>query len=317
MESAHQFSSRPDCNNTAEVPSFTLRTTLSAFPFVSDLCGVDVQWFQERSSQDLPNSSEWSVHELQADSDRRSIQELSGIIESQRREINRTIYCKWWTTPTRWTTSSWTIIGTKWDLREAREKSLSEVEELKRFQGSTFDTIAKRKSVENQDTILELTVRIEKLQNETDCMNDTRDCKDAEKVRSGHSHVASQPASFPPHPVPGGTLSRPGGLLSRREGSKPFRKSKSYGADQQRLQISDLHFDKFPTPATFACWKIRIKTEVCTWSQFPRKQCNASRKWRWLIQWMSWDLRHQQEEFKCQIFSTRCEDCFSTEQNHP
>ena len=45
--------------------------------------------------------------------------------------------------------------------------------------------------------------------------------------------------------------------------------SKDYGADQHRLQISDLHFDKFPTPATFACWKIRFKTEVCTCSQFP------------------------------------------------
>ena len=46
--------------------------------------------------------------------------------------------------------------------------------------------------------------------------------------------------------------------------------SKNYGADQQRLQISDLHFDdKFPTPATFACWKIRFKTEVCSCSQFP------------------------------------------------
>ena len=38
---------------------------------------------------------------------------------------------------------------------------------------------------------------------------------------------------------------------------------------QQRLQISDLHFDKFPTSATFACWKMRFKTEVCTSSQFP------------------------------------------------
>ena len=45
--------------------------------------------------------------------------------------------------------------------------------------------------------------------------------------------------------------------------------SKNYGADQQRLQISDLHFDKFPSPATFPCWKIRFKTEVCTCSQFP------------------------------------------------
>ena len=45
--------------------------------------------------------------------------------------------------------------------------------------------------------------------------------------------------------------------------------SKNYGADQRRLQISNLHFDKFPTPATFACWKMRFKTEVCTCSQFP------------------------------------------------
>ena len=61
MESAHQLSFRPDCNNTAEVPSFALRTALSAIPFVSDLFGVDVQWFQERSSQAFPNSKELSV----------------------------------------------------------------------------------------------------------------------------------------------------------------------------------------------------------------------------------------------------------------
>ena len=45
--------------------------------------------------------------------------------------------------------------------------------------------------------------------------------------------------------------------------------SKNFGADQQRLQISDLHFDKFPTPATFVCWKIKFKTEVSACSQFP------------------------------------------------
>ena len=44
--------------------------------------------------------------------------------------------------------------------------------------------------------------------------------------------------------------------------------SNNYGADQQRMQ-SDIHFDKFPTPVTFACWKIRFKIEVCTCSQFP------------------------------------------------
>ena len=44
--------------------------------------------------------------------------------------------------------------------------------------------------------------------------------------------------------------------------------SNNYGADQQRLPISDPHFDKFPTSATFACWKWRFKTKVCTCSQF-------------------------------------------------
>ena len=28
-------------------------------------------------------------------------------------------------------------------------------------------------------------------------------------------------------------------------------------------------FDKFPNRVTFACWKIRFKTEVCICSQFP------------------------------------------------
>ena len=45
--------------------------------------------------------------------------------------------------------------------------------------------------------------------------------------------------------------------------------SKDYGADQQRLQISDPHFDKFTTSATSACWKTGFKTEVCICSQFP------------------------------------------------
>ena len=44
---------------------------------------------------------------------------------------------------------------------------------------------------------------------------------------------------------------------------------KEIWADQQRLQILDPRFDKFSSPATFACWKIRFKTEVCTCSHFP------------------------------------------------
>ena len=35
--------------------------------------------------------------------------------------------------------------------------------------------------------------------------------------------------------------------------------SKNYGADQQRLQISYLHFDKFPTPATFCLLEDKVQ----------------------------------------------------------
>ena len=46
------------------------------------------------------------------------------------------------------------------ELREAHVKSLNEMEELKRFQGSPFDTFSRRKLIEDRDTILEFTAKI-------------------------------------------------------------------------------------------------------------------------------------------------------------
>ena len=60
--------------------------------------------------------------------------------------------------------------------------------------------------------------KIQELQNEVNCMNDFKDFQDAESVRSGNSHVASRPVSFPPHPIPEGMPSRSIGMPSRREG---------------------------------------------------------------------------------------------------
>ena len=185
---------------------------------------------------------------------------------------------------------------------------------------------------------MELTDKIRELQNEINCVNDSRDFRDAESVRSGHSHITSQLLCFP-HPIPGGMLSRSLGMPSRKDGppsiwdthgvsgnvfadpvasstapcpkelnpwssgiSEPIHSStaektenrtlvqdqrcqsglsaknsvipsegdsvKDFVSDQQRLQISDRHFDQFPTPATFACWKIRFKADVCTYPQF-------------------------------------------------
>ena len=228
----------------------------------------------------------------------------------------------------------------KLEFREAHQRGLTEMEELGKFLSSAFDTVARRKLIEDQNIFLELSGRVQELQNEVNCMNDSKDFHDAESIRSGNSHVISRPVSFPPHPIPegmwrhsfvtpsrgerppsiwdthgisGNVVANPDASSSalypqelhqwkssleeplhsstvekseRQEQDQDLRcqsgpsaknsvifsggdSSKNYGADQQRLQISDLHFDKFPTPATFACCKIRFKTEVCTGSQYP------------------------------------------------
>ena len=155
-------------------------------------------------------------HEFQADSDRRSIQELSGVIESQRREIDHTIAGDEQLRRDQQLLHE-QLSEQNRDLREAHMKSLNEMEELKRFQGSRFDEFSRRRLIENQDTIHELTARTQELQNEVNCLNNSRDFKDAESVRSGQSHVARQPASFPPFRDPGAMLSRPVGMLSRND----------------------------------------------------------------------------------------------------
>ena len=35
---------------------------------------------------------------------------------------------------------------------------------------------------------------------------------------------------------------------------------------QQRLQISEVHFNEFRTCSSFSCWNVRFKTEVCACS---------------------------------------------------
>ena len=156
-------------------------------------------------------------HEFQADCDRRSIPKLNEVIGSQREEINRALQGDE-QLPRDQQLLHEQLLEQNRELREAHEKSLNVMEELTKFQSSTFDTIARRRLVEDQDTNLELTGKIQELQNEINRMNDSRDFQDAESVRSGQSHVASQPVSFPTHPIPGGMLSRSVGMPSRNNG---------------------------------------------------------------------------------------------------
>ena len=173
-------------------------------------------FWTDRKIKSSPNvRPEIKKHEFQANYDRRSVQKLSEIIESQQEELHcaqaeelqrrgqQLLHAL--------------LLQQNSELREAHNKSLNEMEELKRFQGSTFDTVARRRLVEDQDTILELTGKIQELQNEINCMNDSRDFQDAESIRSENSHVASRSVSFPPHPIPEGMLSRSVGMPSRKQ----------------------------------------------------------------------------------------------------
>ena len=69
------------------------------------------------------------------------------------------------------------------DFREVHQQSLTEMEEVRKFQSSTFDTFARRKLIEDQNTIMELSGKVQELQNEVNCMNDSKDFQDAESVR--------------------------------------------------------------------------------------------------------------------------------------
>ena len=135
-------------------------------------------------------------HELQADSDRRSIHELTGIIDSQRMEIDHTI------TGCEQSRRDQLLFQEELSeqnraLRETRTRKKRDMEELQKTHVLKVDELSRRKLTEDQNTIKELRVRIQELQNEVNCMNDSRVFEDAESVRSGPSHVPKQPALLP------------------------------------------------------------------------------------------------------------------------
>ena len=101
---------------------------------------------------------------------------MSGIIDSQRREIDHTLAGDEQLRRDQLLLQE-QLLEQNRDLREVHMKSLNEMEELKRFQGSTFDTISRRRLIENQDTTLQLTAKIQELQNEVNCLNDSRDSR--------------------------------------------------------------------------------------------------------------------------------------------
>ena len=109
-------------------------------------------WNNQKSRLSLITEQRFTKTSFQADSERRSIQELSGLIESQRREIDHTL-----AGDEQFRRDQQLLYE---QLSEAHMKSFNEMEELKQFQGSTFDEFSRRRLIEDRDTILELTAKI-------------------------------------------------------------------------------------------------------------------------------------------------------------
>ena len=86
--------------------------------------------------------------------DRRSLRKLGEIIESQQEELHCARAEELHRRDQQLLHER--LLQQNLELREAHQRSLTEMEELKKFQSSTFDTISRRRLVEDQDTILEL-----------------------------------------------------------------------------------------------------------------------------------------------------------------
>ena len=100
---------------------------------------------------------------------------------------------------------------------------------------------------------------IQELQNEVNCLNDSRDFKDAESVRSGLPHVSSQPALLPPFRDPGGMLSRPGRMLSRKD--KPPDIWDTHGKSGN-VQVNPPASSSSPYPGGFNPWISKVTEHI-------------------------------------------------------
>ena len=86
------------------------------------------------------------------------------------------------------------------EFREVHQQDLMKHLELQKFQNSAFDEFTQKKFIKDQKTIMELSGRLQELQNEVNFMNDSKDFMDAESTCSGNLHVTSPPGLFPRHP---------------------------------------------------------------------------------------------------------------------
>ena len=96
----------------------------------------------------------------------------------------------------------------------------------------------------------------------------------------------------------------------------PAKLSQNYMVGQQRQQISELQFDKFPNPQSFLVRKIRFKTQVTTCSDCP----SDAMLWIKEVEMVdSLDELKSRDQFTgfSEFRDAGREDCLCSEQDHP
>ena len=106
--------------------------------------------------------AEIKKHDFQANYDRRSIHTFSETNESQQEELHRAQAEELQRRVQQLLHAQ--FLKQTGNYVKLMIKVLNEMKELKKFQSSTFDNIARRRLVEDQDTISELTGKMQELQ---------------------------------------------------------------------------------------------------------------------------------------------------------
>ena len=143
----HVYHSQREGLSVGQSSSVSERTGRPVGPTVQELnvANAQIRTLLDRQKEQIlaDCQAEITKHEFHANSDRRSVQKLSEIIESQQEELHCAQAEELQRRDQQLLHEQ--LLKQNWELREAHQRSLNEMEELKKFQNFAFDTIARRR----------------------------------------------------------------------------------------------------------------------------------------------------------------------------
>ena len=147
LREAHRVHSRHSLREELSVSLSSSMSDRTGRPVEQRNQEAQIGTLLDKQKEQIPAECQATInkHEFQAAYDRRSLLKLGEIVNSQQEELDLV----------RAEEVQGQLLQQNLESREAHQRSLNEMEELRKFQSSTFDTIARRKLVEDQNTVLD------------------------------------------------------------------------------------------------------------------------------------------------------------------